>query len=98
MSSGFPEASRRTSTSFHFTPAAHPVPSALNAASFAAKRAAKWMAGSAQALQYAISVSVYIRLRKRGPNREIDSRMRSFWIMSMPSPVIMEMRAWGTRR
>ena len=44
-----------------------PVPSAFIAASFAAKRAAKWMAGVRRRLQYAISPSVKIRRTNRSP-------------------------------
>ena len=41
-----------------------PVPSAFIAASFAANRPAKWIAGSRRRVQYAISPSVKMRLQE----------------------------------
>ena len=58
---------RTTSTSRHSTPCEWPVPSAFIAASFAANRPAKWIAGTRRRVQYAISPSVKMRRRNRSP-------------------------------
>jgi hypothetical protein len=49
-----------------------PVPNALETASFAAKRAARWRAGNFIEIEYLISPSVKTRWRKRSPNRSMD--------------------------
>ena len=68
----FPAFSFRTSRSRQPIDLPMPVPNALESASFAANRAAKWRAGNFIELEYAISPSVKTRWRKRSPKRSIE--------------------------
>jgi YfiH family protein len=67
------------------------VPRAFIAASFEAKRPAKWIAGSRRRVQYAISPSVKMRVRKRVPYRSMVLTMRGMSVASIPRPMIFGM-------
>src|SRR6185503_7840696 len=75
-----------TSACFQPTPFESPVPIALNAASLAAKRAARWGIGSLWRLQYSSSPGVNRRASMRSPNRSSESINRSTLTTSTPIP------------